>query len=79
MSDLETRTVNWRRYRTLVRVVTVDPLRVVVPGWNPRLSVLVPKAEAPAFPLMADQRVHARVNLGAKLAEHLCFASWEPA
>jgi hypothetical protein len=66
-------------WRTLIRVRAVDPneILLVLPGWDHRLPVPVDPGIIP-WPVEVGQRLHARVNLEARLPRELEFSDWEP-
>lgn len=66
------------KHRALIRIVNLDPLTVVVPGWDVETHVQVGEHESPNFGVRIGQRLHARVNLGAVTPYGLEFEKWEP-
>ena len=67
-----------RMWRTLIRILgeTPDGVRVVLPGWDIREVVTIPRDQFPYEP-REGYRCHARVNLSARNPEDLVFEGWE--
>lgn len=73
-----------RLWRTLLRVVRVDErrwvVRVIIPGFNPHLTVSIPWKLVPLRileNLKPDDRLHAHVNIGAESWRDLVFVDFE--
>ena len=69
-----------RRWRTQVHVLGVFAtgyITVRLPGWTSQETVVLTGSDLPPFTPEADQRYHAKVNLGAEAAEDLAFSDWE--
>jgi hypothetical protein len=73
-----------RMWRTLVRISRIEGelAVVIVPSWNSDVELRVPMNTLPEEVQQSIRsghvRVHARVNIGADLAEDLVFSHWEP-
>ena len=76
-----------RGWRTLVRVVDVQvgeglaSVYVVVPGWDPSKKIRLLLNELPPDVQQVvgrQDRLHARINIGADSHEDLFFEHWEP-
>lgn len=70
-----------RFWRTLVRVSRVYPreILVIVPGWDTQQELRVTWDGKPPFEnLEPGDRLHAKVNIGARFAEDVEFYDWEP-
>ena len=74
-----------RPWRTLVRVRDVSEeaghCRVVVPAWNPHQAIQLHFHDIPdeiVLHMTAGARLHAKVNIGARSVEEICFDEWEP-
>ena len=60
------------------RIYPEDEVLVIVPGWDTQQEVRIAWKDRPPFELEEGQRLHARVNLGARAPEELTFSEWEP-
>ncbi len=85
IAELQGQVASSRRpWRTLVRVNDVDPDRgdfyVVIPGWDVRAKIrldLDSVGQDIKCLVKPGKRFHAKVNIGAQLAEDLYFDEWE--
>ena len=70
-----------KSYRSLIRIVerTENEIIVVIPGWDPYVSVAIPIEGVPEsiLALMPVARCHAQVNIGAEKREDLVITDWE--
>jgi CheY-like chemotaxis protein len=71
-----------RPWRTLVRVVDVDPhhIHFCIPAWNADEKVRLLREDVPVSVgqrAKTGARFHARVNIGADLRDDIYFTDWE--
>ena len=70
-----------KSYRTLIRIVgkSEGTMDVVIPGWNPYVTLSIPTEGLPEdiLALTPVTRCHARVNIGVREKEALVITDWE--